>query len=781
MNEPNVVDPTNGSDVLESVTPTATQADGSTILTTPTTTWSSLEPEESGVLSGSQSNSLLPPPETLSHPVLHEIVFVDSAVPDYQTLLAGINPDAQVIILDAKHDGVVQISAVLASQQDVSAVHIISHGGQGSLHLGSAFLSSATLSDYSEQLQIWSNSLTPEADILLYGCDVAAGTHGNAFIHQLSQLTGADVAASTNKTGGAWSGGDWVLEGQIGVIDVGVIVTQEGEEEYQQFLGSLTSRISVGSSGSQANSWSRALAINADGRFVVFLSDASNLVVGDTNDVEDIFLRDTRTNQTTRISVDSSGNQANSWSYSDASISADGRFVVFSSHASNLVAGDNSTDGYFLHDTQTGQTTRTFPDIDSYSYIDSADGRFMVFSSFDSRLVARDNNSAFDVFLTDNETLHTTLISLDSNGIQGNSHSRNPRISADGQFVVFDSHASNLVAGDTNSVDDVFLRDIQAGTVAPFLSIRPTSADKNEGNSGSTPFTFTAIRTGSTAAVSTVSWAVTASGSGSSAASASDFANNVFPTGTLTFAAGETSQLFTVVVAGDKVVESDEQFTVTLSNAFGATISSGLSLDTGTIRNDESLPVTTAPPTMMTNTEVAALSSSQVTALTYTQIANLSAVQVASFTRTQLGGLSSSQIAAMTTTHVAALGRVQIMNLAPFQLAGLSSTQVETLTTFQVAFLSARQIAGFSTNQIAALTATQLSSLRGLTTASLTTTQIAALTTTQMDGLSGYQVASLTTTQMNGLTTTQIAVFRVLCTFVRKYTLREFTGRLCFY
>ena len=193
MNEPNVFYPNNRSDAIDPVIATATQTDGSSVLTTPTTL-SNFAPTELTVLSGTQLNNLTPTPEPLFHPVSHEIVFVDSAVPDYQTLLASINPDARVIILDANQDGVAQISAALDSQRDVSAIHIISHGGLASLQLGSSFLSSETLSGYSEQLQTWSNSLTPEADILLYGCDVAAGAQGSAFIHQLSQLTGTGAA-----------------------------------------------------------------------------------------------------------------------------------------------------------------------------------------------------------------------------------------------------------------------------------------------------------------------------------------------------------------------------------------------------------------------------------------------------------------------------------------------------------------------------------------------------------------------------------------------------------
>src|SRR4028118_1991632 len=117
-------------------------------------------------------------------------------------------------------------------------------------------------------------------------------------------------------------------------------------------------RVSVDSAGNQGNSGSGFPSISPDGRFVAFTSLASNLVPGDTNDTNDIFVRDRLTNTTTRVSVDSAGNQANSDSNSP-SISADGRFVAFYSDASNIVPGDtNDTNDIFVRDRLTNTTTR---------------------------------------------------------------------------------------------------------------------------------------------------------------------------------------------------------------------------------------------------------------------------------------------------------------------------------------------------------------------------------------------------------------------------------------
>src|SRR4028118_838518 len=120
--------------------------------------------------------------------------------------------------------------------------------------------------------------------------------------------------------------------------------------------------VSVDSAGNLGNSFSSQPSISADGRFVAFSSDASNIVPGDTNSNPDVFVRDTLTNTTTRVSVDSAGNQANSNS-SDASISADGRFVAFFSAGTNLVPGDtNNRNDIFVRDTLTNTTTRASVD-----------------------------------------------------------------------------------------------------------------------------------------------------------------------------------------------------------------------------------------------------------------------------------------------------------------------------------------------------------------------------------------------------------------------------------
>ena len=231
-----------------------------------------------------------------------------------------------------------------------------------------------------------------------------------------------------------------------------------------------TTRVSVDSSGTEANGPSVLPQVSGDGLIVAFESTATNLVAGDTNAASDIFVFDRTTAITTRISVDSMGTQANGASHS-ARISENGQFVFFYSDATNLVAGDvnGKTDG-FLYDRSTGTTelitVSSFGnqgnDI-SYNGTVSADGSLCAFYSFASNLVPGDNNAVSDVFLRDRVAGTTTRVSTDSAGVQGDKASYTARISADGQFFSFVSDATNLIGSDTNAASDVFRKNLATG------------------------------------------------------------------------------------------------------------------------------------------------------------------------------------------------------------------------------------------------------------------------------------------------------------------------------
>jgi uncharacterized lipoprotein NlpE involved in copper resistance len=235
-----------------------------------------------------------------------------------------------------------------------------------------------------------------------------------------------------------------------------------------------TTRVSVSSDGTQSNSTSYVPSISADGRQVAFYSDASNLVSGDTNGIGDIFVHDRDTGETTRVSVASNGTQGNSGS-DYPSISADGRQVAFYSDASNLVSGDTNGFGdIFVHDRDTGETTRvnvssdgTHSNICSFYPSISEDGRYVAFYSAASNLVSGDTNELGDIFVHDRETGETTRVSASSGGSQCNDHSWYPSLSGDGSYVAFQSEATNLVSGDTNGVNDIFVSAVEFGSSTP--------------------------------------------------------------------------------------------------------------------------------------------------------------------------------------------------------------------------------------------------------------------------------------------------------------------------
>ena len=245
--------------------------------------------------------------------------------------------------------------------------------------------------------------------------------------------------------------------------------------------------MSVNSAGAQGISDSYHPALSANGRYIAFQSYATNLVAGDTNGSWDIFVYDRQTGQTSLVSVGSGGVQGNDGSYVPT-ISGDGRFVAFSSWASNLIAEDtNSTADIFVHDWQTGQTSLISVgsdgaqgNRDSNNPFISADGRYVVFYSSASNFVPMDIDGRTDVFLRDRQTDITTCVSVSSNGTLGNNTSSYPAISSDGRYVAFYSSASNLVSGDTNGQGDVFVHDRQISEPPPdpAIYLSPTGIGK---------------------------------------------------------------------------------------------------------------------------------------------------------------------------------------------------------------------------------------------------------------------------------------------------------------
>jgi Tol biopolymer transport system component len=231
-----------------------------------------------------------------------------------------------------------------------------------------------------------------------------------------------------------------------------------------------TTMVSVSSEGAPANGRSWLADISGDGRYVGFASHSATLVIPDNNKIKrDPFVHDRVTGATIYVDVDETGE--NVWSGgSHPVLSADGRYVAFRSRSKELLPGDTNNEfDIFVYDQVSGEMRRVSVSssgvegkFESQNADISADGRYVVFDTL-SPLVAGDTNGKLDVFLHDRETGETTRISVDSAGNQGNQNSIKPRISADGRYVTFLSSASNLVANDKNGAQDVFIHDRETG------------------------------------------------------------------------------------------------------------------------------------------------------------------------------------------------------------------------------------------------------------------------------------------------------------------------------
>lgn len=234
--------------------------------------------------------------------------------------------------------------------------------------------------------------------------------------------------------------------------------------------------VSKSSSGTQGNGWNghERLSVSADGRIVVFESTATNLSARDENDQMDIYAHDRQTGSTRLISVAVDGKAANGRSEHPA-ISGNGRYIAFTSYADNLVTGDtNDAADIFLFDRETGEIKLITKAIDgrpangaSYTPHISHSGRYITFSSVASNLVSDDNNTYADVFVVDVETSSTFLVSRSFDGAAANHMSLSPMLSGNGTTVVFQSLASNLVPEDTNDTWDIFWVDLTTQTTTP--------------------------------------------------------------------------------------------------------------------------------------------------------------------------------------------------------------------------------------------------------------------------------------------------------------------------
>jgi Tol biopolymer transport system component len=334
-------------------------------------------------------------------------------------------------------------------------------------------------------LMAWWTYIRPRALVVVVGVFALSGL-------TVAPASNADATGTTEWLGPSSSEGSISADGRY-VAFSSYFGTFPGNVQHvyvRDRLTGSTELVDQSTSGVVGNSRSDQEAISADGRYVAFRSYAENLVVGDTNGTDDIFLRDRSAGTTTRVSVSTAGAQANLQSYSP-SISSDGRYVAFFSVASNLVGGDtNGNEDVFVRDRLAGTTTRVSvstlgaqgngpSELWGTRAAISANGRYVAYYSWASNLVPGDSNNVADTFVRDRVAGTTERVSLSTSGAQANQGAGTPAISANGRYVVFSSGATNLVTGDTNGTSDVFVRDRVASTTRR-VSVSTGGAQAND-------------------------------------------------------------------------------------------------------------------------------------------------------------------------------------------------------------------------------------------------------------------------------------------------------------
>ncbi len=338
-------------------------------------------------------------------------------------------------------------------------------------------------------------AITPDGRFIVFWTSVRAGPPANLWnIYLHDQLTGTTELIPVRGVGGgnpdrggifpSISGDGRFVTFQTAGENL-VSDDTNGSSDIYLFdrLTARNERISISSTGAEGDDQSTLGSISADGRYVAFVTDTDNLVPNDTNRGNDILVRDRQMGETRRISLGPNGEQD---PYGDAyapTVSFSGRYVLYNSSFSALAPGDtNGMKDVFVFDQQTGQTVRVSEpvgggetDWESTSGAMSADERFVTFSSYATNLVPNDRNEQYDVFVREYPAGAIERVSVGTGGAEANDHSSNSVISADGRYIAFLSTADNLVPGDTNGVNDVFVAD--RGPITPPVTLTGTVHD----------------------------------------------------------------------------------------------------------------------------------------------------------------------------------------------------------------------------------------------------------------------------------------------------------------
>ena len=339
----------------------------------------------------------------------------------------------------------------------------------------------------------WANNLVP------------GDTNNTNDIFVRDTLLGTTVRASVNSAGEQANNysQEPAISGDGKVVAFGSMASNlsplstSGYHVYaRDLVHGTTELVDVGWTGQPASFGASSPSVSGDGRYVAFMSSASNLVSGDTNSIVDFFVRDRRNGTTECVSNPSGHQQYDDRWYLQLQISADGSCVAFTSYAKNLVPGvDNGLLHVFVRDRISGDLFCPIVGLggdvggrEEWAPTISGDGRFVAFASQDNDLVSGDTNHQTDIFVCTRGGVGfmAERVSVNSGGVQGNGPSYSPSISADGRFVAFESEATNLVGGDTNQSPDVFVHDRLTGTTER-VNLEPDGSQGHIGGYGMYP------------------------------------------------------------------------------------------------------------------------------------------------------------------------------------------------------------------------------------------------------------------------------------------------------
>ncbi|MEG4147060.1 DUF4347 domain-containing protein [Microcoleus sp. Pol12B5] len=406
------------------------------------------------------------------------IAFIDTQVEEYQSLVAGVKPGTEVVVMEATGDAIDQITQVLATRTNIDSIHIISHGSPGNLQLGQTRLCLDNLKTYEHQLQQWRHALTPDADILIYGCSVASDLTPNPFLQSIATLTGANIAASGSPTGSAAQGGDWELEVTTGKIKAPTAFKPDVMAAYQGVLAAGDLDLSFGTGGSVTTSFSGIWDVPSD----VAVQSDGKIVVGGTADVVGDFALSRYNNDGSLDATFGTGGKVTkdfglgSSGGSGLAIQPDGKIVMVGGANQDFGVARYNGNGSLDTTFGTGGTVTT-------DFGDDFDSARAALIQPDGKIVAVGNSKVASVVRYNSDG------TLDSTFGNGGKVTANVESTISVADAVLQADGKILVAGEAPSNDFGVIRYNSNGTLdTTFGSNGKVTTDFGSGNTLTSPF-----------------------------------------------------------------------------------------------------------------------------------------------------------------------------------------------------------------------------------------------------------------------------------------------------